>query len=391
MGQLNEVKGGAKGGIWQDRLFQSLLAVAMSAILIAFSVPSFMAAKSSEETVVKGPGVTGTAMLSDYCPALKGTNGDTAIYFLDSGQPGATVVVFGGVHSNEPAGALSAILLVENAVVKQGRLIVIPHANSSGMRYTACREGTPMKYTIKTPWGERSFIYGDRLTSPLDQYPDPDVYVHYPSGQLQSGFDVRNLDRAFPGRADGLMTEKIAYGITKVVQDEKAAMVIDLHEARPMNPIVNCMIAHENARRVATMAMLDLELFEGLKFNLEPSPKNMHGLSHRELGDHTQALAVLMETSNPAMDWLRGPTTADLIVDGYDPFYAEAAARKLLYVPYPAEGIPLTERVGRHLSGVLALLRSFTELYPDTPVFADGVPNHAEIKAAGIGAFLLRP
>lgn len=30
-----------------------------------------------------------------------------------------------------------------------------------------------------------------------------------------------------------------------------------------------------------------------------PSPANLRGLSTRELGDHTPALAVLMETPNP--------------------------------------------------------------------------------------------
>ena len=391
MKQAEKSNGTDKAGILNNRLFQLLLAAALVAILLAFSVPSFMIARSQEDVIVKGPGVTRVVRLSEYYDGLKGTNGDTDVYIMEGSEPGATVFVFGGVHSNEPSGALSAILLVETAVVKQGRLIVIPHANASGMGYTASREGTPMYYTIETPWGERKFKYGDRLTSPLDQYPDPDVYVHYPSGQLQSGFEVRNLDRAFPGKPNGLLTEKIAYGMTQIVKTENAGLVIDLHEARPMNPIVNCMIVHEKAKYVATMAVLDLELFEGLRFNIEPSPKNMHGLSHREVGDHTQAMSVLMETANPAMDWLRGPTTEDLIVNGFDPFYVEAASKKLLYVPYPDTGVPLVERVGRHLSGILALLRSYTEMLPDTPISVEGVPNYAEIKNAGIGTYLLKP
>lgn len=379
------------GSIMRNRLPQILLAVAFIALLLAFSVPPFINARSEDDVIVRGPGVTRVVKLSEYFGDLRGTKGDTDVYILEGSEPGATVFVFGGVHSNEPSGVLSAIVLVENAVVKQGRLIVIPHANASGMRYTAPREGTPMYYSIETPWGERRFKYGDRLTSPLDQYPDPDVYVHYPSGQLQSGFEVRNLDRAFPGKPNGLLTEKIAYAMTQIVKSENAGLVIDLHEARPMNPIVNCMIVHEKAKYVATMAVLDLELFEGLRFNIEPSPVNMHGLSHREMGDHTQALSVLMETANPAMDWLRGPTNAELIVDGFDPFYVEAASKKLLYVPYPDTGIPLAQRVGRHLSGILALLRSYTEIYADTPISVEEVPNFAEITSVGIGHFLLEP
>ena len=61
--------------------------------------------------------------------ASRGTNGDTDVYVLDSGKPGATALVLGGTHGNEPAGYMTAILMVENAVPAAGRLLVVPHAN----------------------------------------------------------------------------------------------------------------------------------------------------------------------------------------------------------------------------------------------------------------------
>ena len=117
---------------------------------------------------------------------------------------------------------MSAVLLVENAVVKTGRLIVVPHSNESAFTHNAPSEGYPSRFTVKTPLGSRWFRYGDRLTNPVHQWPDPEIYVHYPSGDLQADFEVRNLDRAFPGRPDGGYTERVAYALTELVRKENA-------------------------------------------------------------------------------------------------------------------------------------------------------------------------
>ena len=39
---------------------------------------------------------------------------------------------------------------------------------------------------------------------------------------------------------------------------------------------------------------------EGMSIGLEPCPESRHGPTHRELGDCTDTLALLMETSNPS-------------------------------------------------------------------------------------------
>ena len=39
---------------------------------------------------------------------------------MDSGQPGPTVVIVGGTHSNEIAGISAALLIVERAEVTKG-------------------------------------------------------------------------------------------------------------------------------------------------------------------------------------------------------------------------------------------------------------------------------
>jgi hypothetical protein len=283
------------------------------------------------------------------------------------------------------------VLLIETAHVRAGRLIVVPRANASAATHVESSEGSPTEFRIAMASGRtRWFRYGGRLTNPVHQWPDPEVYTHYPSGQLQSDFDVRNLDRAFPGRPDGGLTEKIAFGITELVRREAVDLTVDLHEARPMNPIVNCVIFHERAQELATMAAIDLEM-TGMKLRLEPSPKNLRGMSHRELGDHTKTTALLLETANPIMDRLHGRTSERFILDGKDEFFRRAARNGLLYVPYGDAGIPMTERAGRHLSALLAFARVFGEMHPGREIVLDKLPDHAALAARGVGAFLLDP
>ena len=358
--------------------------------VMAVSGRSFVSLREAQ-TVVRGPGVSRVVPLSTWSEGLRGTAGDTNVYVLDSGKPGGTMLVMGGVHANEPAGMMAAVLLVENARLAAGRLIVIPQANASAATHVESSEGFPTRFTVKTAGGRtRWFRYGGRLTNPVHQWPDPEVYTHYPSGQLQSDFDVRNLDRAFPGRPDGGFTERVAYGITELVRRERVDLTVDLHEARPMNPIVNCVIFHERAQEIATMGSIDLEMV-GIKLRLEPSPKNLRGMSHRELGDHTGTLALLLETANPIMDRLHGRTSERLILDGKDEFFLRAARNGLLYVPYGAAGQPMEERAGRHLSALATFARIFGELHPGREITLEQVPEYGALLSKGLGAFLLEP
>jgi hypothetical protein len=285
---------------------------------------------------------------------------------------------------------LSAVILVENAVLNAGRLIVVPHANESGFTNTAPSEGVPSRFHIKTTGGTRWFRYGDRLTNPIDQWPDPEVYVHYPSGQLLSDFEVRNLDRSFPGRPNGNFTERVAYALTELVRKEKADLTIDLHEARPMNPIVNCIITHERAKELSSLASIDLDS-KGVQMRLEPSPKKLRGMSHRELGDHTETLAVLMETGNPIQDKLHARADEALILTGKDDFFARAASKGLLYVPYLENGLSMEERVGRNVASFQELVNVFSDLYPDKKIAVEHLPGYDQVREKGVGQFLLKP
>jgi hypothetical protein len=138
---------------------------------------------------------------------------------------------------------------------------------------------------------------------------------------------------------------------------------------------------------LAVNVVMNLELRD-IKIGLEPSPQNLHGLTHREIGDHTAALAVLMETANPAQGRLRGRTSAELVLAGRDRMYIQAFGAKRLYVDFDEKGHPLSERVCRHLAGIDEFLKAFTEAMPDRPVILSSLPAPEDIRAQGIGPFL---
>jgi hypothetical protein len=95
-----------------------------------------------------------------------------------------------------------------------------------------------------------------------------------------------------------------------------------------------------------------------------------------------------METANPIMDRLHGRTSEQLILDGKDEFFLRAARSNLLYVPYDEAGLPMEERAGRHLSGLLQFSRLFGELSPGREIVVEGVPEYRTIRERGVGHFL---
>ena len=340
------------------------------------------------EAIVRGPGVREVRMLSDWLPELKGSPGDTEVYVLEGTAPGGSMLVLGGTHPNEPSGFLSAVLLTEDAFVSRGTLYVIPRANNSGFTHNDPQEGAPERYTIALSDGStRTFRYGSRATNPVHQWPDPDVYTHAASGQTLSGSETRNLNRGYPGRLNGTLTERVCLGIASLIKAERIDLTIDLHEASPEYPVINAIVAHERAMPLASQVVLGLEFLD-MKIGLEPSPKNLHGLSHRELGDYTDTLSVLMETANPSQGRLRGRTDEALVLTGKDPYYVKAQKLGRLYVPFDESGHPIEERVARHLAGISEFILALSMETPDRALEIGGIPGYEELQEKGLGAFL---
>lgn len=361
-----------------------ILAIA-AAIAIAAGV--VFHAMHEREPVYPGPGVTRKALLSDYAQALKGTPGDTPIYLLEGAQPGPTLLLFGGTHPQEISGMVSAVVVVENVRMLRGRMIVIPHSNQSGFTYTEPLEAFPHAFEIPTVTGARWFRLGMRLSNPIHQWPDPDLYTHFPSGEPLIGSEARNLNRAYPGRPDGRYTERVANAILGLARQEKVDLVLDMHEAYPEYPIINMIVAHERAFETATMTTVALQS-RGIQMNLMASPRNLHGLTHREFGDHTGAQALLSETANAGMGRFRGRTDTALIVGGKDENYVAAAKLKRLFVPFDESGHPLASRVARQLATIEEMLGAYNDANTARPFELTGLPSYDDVRAKGIGAFL---
>lgn len=341
------------------------------------------------ETIYPSPGLTSGKMLSSYFQDLKDSPGDSEVYIFQGEEKGGNLLILGGSHPNEPAGFITAFLLAENIRVLRGKIIIVPQANKSGFTHNDPQEGSPQRFSFKTQSGRRYFRYGSRLTNPVHQWPDPTLYIN-PSGQKLSGTDSRNLNRCYPGRRNGTLTEKIAYAVMELIKKEKMDLALDLHEAAPEYPVINAIVFHENSAELAALALMELQL-EGFEIRLEASPKNLRGLSHREWGDAAGVKAILLETANASHGRLKGKTSTSLIIEGKDKNYTKATQLGRLFIPFPEEGIPLKLRVARHLATIQALLFSLKELDPTKEIAIDNMPSSSEVREKGIGAFLRSP
>jgi hypothetical protein len=232
---------------------------------------------------------------------------------------------------------------------------------------------------------------GDRWTNPLDQWPDPEVYIHYPSGQSLAYVDIRNLNRAWPGRPNGSLTEKTCFAFMELIKREKVDILVDLHEAELQYPVISTIVAHEKGQELATLASMMLSDNEGFKIGTEFSPKNLHGLSHREVGDFSNAISLLVEAPEPFLDATRGKTTEEILLTGKDEFVVKAGKHGLLFEKIDQNGWPINIRVGRHTSTVLQIMESWTEDHAERGLICRSVPRYAEVIEKGIGYYLHDP
>lgn len=367
-----------------------VLVLVCALVIAGFASVDFYTHRHTKETVVAAEGLTEMRMLSEWEPSLKGTYGDTPVFFYDSGVEGATVLYVGGTHPYEPAGSLSAYVLLENIKVDKGRVIIIPQANRSATTLGMLGNAYPSWYEVETDWGTVKFKNGDRWANPLDSWPDPFTYVHYPSNIQLTYQDIRNVNRAYPGRKNGMLIERVCYAIMEVIRNEHVDMAIDTHEAAVMYPVVETYVAHDRALDIAMMASMSLSA-DKFYMKCEASPKNLRGLSHREWGDFSDTLAVLMETPQPFTDWIVGPMTKTLQTEGKDEFLNTAAKHGLTYVDYNDEfGSPMRYRVGRHLAGAKEVIEWMKTMMPEKQIEVSW-PTYEDLMEKDCGYFLHNP
>ena len=348
--------------------------------MICLMIPLTAWGKDYPLDIRPGDGVTKQGKLSDYFAPLAGTNLDADVFILDSGKPGVTALLLGGTHGNELAGTASALVMVENSVVKTGKLIVIPYANSSAISMKDTRKNIPHRQMTQSSSGERVLPYGDRRTDPVDQgLKDPDVYVNPMGYKLKNGKESRNLNRTYPGNKDGSPTEQLSYAIIALVKQEKVDISLDMHEAdtpekkiqddgdyRPggNKRLAYTVVSHPRGLETAAFALLALEEDINISMKLEESNSAYRGLSHLEIGNATQCLSFLSESPNPGQDnWRENP---DVVTD---------------------QKYPLTHRVGLHLR----LFKHLADAYGDETgktLEIEGLPEYRDLLAGDIGRFL---
>lgn len=374
----------------RNRLIKPVLAVLTLALMISGGLP-LLRHRNFRVPVVAGPGVTKVIKLSDFLPSLRGTGVDTNVYVLEGREPGGSVLVIANTHANETEGFLAALVLVENAVVEKGTMYVIPSFNASAGRNTKPGDGYPLYFDVPTAWGAKRLRIGNRDASPLEQWPDPDVYIHYPDRQSLSFNDVRNTNRTWPGRPNGPRMEQVTFATMELIRKNKLNIAIDMHGAETMFPVTNCIVAPVKSSKIATLVSMTVKAMEGFDNHVEPSPQNFRGLSHREIGDFSEALPFLLEAPIPFLDQPTGPKTPQLMLDGKDPFLLSLSKKKKLFVPYDESGWPMDKRVGQHCSVILEIIKQYSKKNAETAIRVGGIPKYADLVKNGVGHYFHNP
>lgn len=375
----------------RTNLIITIILLCASIVIVFVTGKQYYDFRNHDQEFIVGANVTRVEKFSDYNPNLKGTIGDADIFVLEGSisNVGPSLLIIGGTHPNEPSGQLTSVLFLENLEVEYGTVYIITEANRSAFSATNPQEGSPMYYDIETDTGVRTFKFGSRATSLVDQWPNPDIFVHPASGQKLSNQDTRNLNRSYPGRIDGYYTERVAYAITQLIIQNDITMTIDLHEASPEYMTNNAIVAHPGeAMNVAANAFLFLEL-DGIVIKTETSPVNLRGLTHRELGLYTDTLAFLCETSNASQGRIHGIFTEELIITGQDKFYEKAEQLGLL----EASPTTISERVARHMAAIIQLVDSYNAIYnganvPNASLILKNMPSYNDVMTNGIGKYL---
>lgn len=367
-------------------------AVAVIFFCMAVAGYLFYEHRNYKEPVVVSEGCTEVKKLSDYCDIIKGTVNDCNVYIFDSGVEGGTFLIWGSTHPEEPAGPMAAELMVENLKVTQGKVIIIDRMNTSGSTNTRVGEAYPRFFTYETDWGTKVWRYGDRHANQLDSWPDPEVYIHYPSGQNLANVDIRNANRNWPGKEDGLLTERTAYAVMQLIDAEGVDMTLDMHEAELEYTVENTIVVHEKAQAVGAMVsmMLTSQTFD-VPVGMEFSPKALHGLSHREVGDYSDAASYLVEVAEPMLDRIRGITDEELLMSGKDRFVMKAGEHGLLYAPIDESGWPIEKRVARHVAVATKIMEVNNTVNADQTILIEGIPTYEEIMANGLAGYYHNP
>lgn len=372
------------------RFYQKIVILVVVLIIAVFAGKDFWELRHHEDSFVASEYLTEVTSLSAYEPSLTGTWGDSPVYIFDSHEPGGTVFFMGGAHPNESASILSAYILMENIQVQKGRVIVLPIANLSASTTGLSGFGYPAYYQVETEWGSKAYKVGSRVANPLDQWPDPPVFIHYPSGQSLCYEDSRNVNRNYPGRSNGTLIERVGRAIMNLLETERVDFAFDMHEASITYPVNDTYVTPDKCADIAFLSSMMMGA-RGIDIRVELSADSLKGYSHREWGTLPGVYPFLVEAPTPFIDRTPGAMTGSLIRTGQDEFLANMSRMGFAAVPYDEDGYSLEYRCGLHLTAAKeavdigsSMLSSDHAVEVSWPVFEDLATN-------GIGYYLHNP
>jgi hypothetical protein len=197
-------------------------------------------------------------------------------------------------------------------------------------------------------------------------------------------------------------------------------MVIDLHEASPEYLTINQCVYHQDAADIWSQMKIngfryynpEADKTQKLNMPADQSPLNMHGLTHREVGDYTNAYVFLFETSNASQGKIRGAFTEDLIkYSAPDKFYEALVKYDEEHDTSNIYGAPveISERVARHVLSFESVITGFNKIkttrvvtqtgrdnvgdggvYVGEMILEEGtVPSYYDLIKYGVGNYLL--
>jgi predicted deacylase len=151
---------------------------------------------------------------------LPGTPYATEVYVSRGAAPGPAALVMGGVHGNEPAGALAAEQ-VRGFAVSTGTLVVIPRVNKLAL-----------------------------------------------AAGIRTLPEIGDINRAYPGRESGTPAERIAAAVEALIGEYRVSLLVDLHEARTFHRLdhtsLGQMILFAANDRSAELALAAIDHINGL-------------------------------------------------------------------------------------------------------------------------------
>ncbi|MGI6074966.1 MAG: deacylase [Pyramidobacter sp.] len=324
-----------------------------------------------------GCGVTELQWLSDYNPHLKDTEYDAPIYVMRGSEKGAALLAFAGTHAREVGGPLSLTVLLENGRVKVGTLFVIPCLNSAAMAVADELGQVPHELKTRGRYGSRIFYYGDRLIPLRPGEKDPEHFVHWLGYTHKNGAEWRNVNRNYPGVADGTPAQQVCWAVMELIRRGKIASCLDVHEATAPESVVDprdgknydggelaySLITHPKYVDWCFEMIMALET-RGVRLKAEVSAPGFRGISHYEIGEATDCIPFLSETPNPAQN--EHAVGVDALRDSRH---------------------PIEERVGI----VMEILEEWfarCEDFAGAPFVMEGLPSKGQIEGGGLANWL---